>query len=208
MFTSEKTTVVKSVCLNFYTQYFILFVSFGDGGFWLINPAARKRKKKRRCACLWPNDCSARPQIAKAPSQLGQPRLEPGQTRSKLLCSTLCCAVPSLAKSDSSGSVSIFNIWSLCWVPKDCAKKWTEQTNKCSSHSCSLCSCMLMGDCVCVRVCVHLSAASLCVHTVHAHVLYASICEHVWACVCTCVLAARNPSAFSLHYKLVGTTGL
>lgn len=75
----EEMTVVKSVCFNFYIQYFILYASDGGGS----DQSTQRKKKKRGVVCVCgQNDCSARPQIAKTLSQLGQPRLEPGQTRS------------------------------------------------------------------------------------------------------------------------------
>lgn len=55
----------------------------GVGVFWLINPAKKKKREKGMCVCFCgQNDCSARPQIAKTLSQLGQPSLEAGHSHS------------------------------------------------------------------------------------------------------------------------------
>lgn len=70
----------------------------------------------------------------------------------------LCCVVLSLAKSDSSGSVSIFTYWSLLWVPKDCAKnELSRQTN--AAAICVCCLCVYGCSWVMVRVCYQFKSA-------------------------------------------------
>lgn len=71
----------SKVCLNFYIQCVILFCMHQMGGRGLINQPSGKKKRGHVCVC-GQTDCSARPQIAKTLSQLGQPRLEPGQAHS------------------------------------------------------------------------------------------------------------------------------
>lgn len=143
--------------------------------------------------CLWPKWLRSQATNSQNPvsNRPTQARTRPDPQQTALFHAVLCCAAPSLAKTDSSGSVSIFTLWSLQWVPKDCAKKWTEQTNKCSSHLCLSC------------LYVYVYAICLCLHTCTR-----TVCIHLLTCMCVCVLAACNTSVFSCHYKCGGTTGL
>lgn len=59
-----------------------------------LNQSTQWKKERRVVYICGQSDCSARPQIAKTPSQLGHPRREPGQTRNSQPWSMLCCAIP------------------------------------------------------------------------------------------------------------------
>lgn len=137
--------------------------------------------------------------LARPQAQLGQPRLEPGQIHSWPYCSMLCRAGPSLAKTDSWGSVAIFTFFAVlskCQMTVRKKKKekktgekkkmtdWADE--KCSRHLCLLHWCMLNGDCVCMCVCVH------------AHVLYLSICELACVCVHACAGSLWHQCVFML----------
>lgn len=77
--------VFKLLYTIFYFFFFFWYSSDlgGVGGWSDWSPQQRKKKKKRGDICVCgQNDYTARPQIAKTLSQLGQPRLEAGQTHS------------------------------------------------------------------------------------------------------------------------------
>lgn len=182
----EEMTVVKSVRLNFYIQYFILYAS--DRGA-LINQPSEKKKRGVVCVC-GQNDCSARPQIAKTVStRPAQARTRPDPQLTALFHAVLCCAVPG---QDWLKWLGVHFYLLETSVPKDCAKKmnWADKhMQQPFMLIVFMCVCA-HGDSLCVCVCVR--ATCLCLHTCTCTV---SVNMHV----CVHLLAACHTSVFSYY---------
>lgn len=119
VFTSERNNCGQPCVFGlFYAVFYFVW-----GRWVLINQPSKNIKQMEEMCMSVAKRLLSQATNSQTPSELGQPRLEAGQTRSTLLCSMLHRPVPSPAKSGSSGSVSIFyHVESLLSARRLCKK--------------------------------------------------------------------------------------
>lgn len=148
----------KCVFKLLYTIFYFFFF-FGIHQIWegwgvglIGHPSKEKKKKERGYLRLWPKRLhsqatNSQNSVSTRPTQA---RSRPDPQLTALFHAVLCCAIPGQEWLKWL-SVHFYLLESSLSAKRLC-KKWTEQTNKCSSHLCLLFVrvWVLLGDGACV----------------------------------------------------------